>query len=239
MTSSCIDSPPRRVGNRNSPNNDDDTDVVDSRAEGISVNDLEAAGSRVCLESTEVLMHILTIDESALQSKSNRFCSHKAQSRVDNHRFENLVTTADLASMGSFEVVMDGREVLEERHVEVMPIDVQICRQEPGVDRVRVERVARGRIARLQLFPFIDENIPSERDLSTPMPSIFISAFERGHKVFRGTQTSTKISGVLERKEVDGLLIGRMKAGNSSNFLVEVVVRDLSRASLVNRRQLD
>ena len=78
LTSSHIDSPPRRVGNRNSANNDDDTDVVDSRADGISVNDLEAGGSRFCLESTEVLMHILTIRESALQSKSNRFCSHKA-----------------------------------------------------------------------------------------------------------------------------------------------------------------
>ena len=69
LTSSRINSPPRRVGNRNSPNNDDDTDVVDSRAEGISVNDLEAAGSRVCLESTEVLMHLLAIGESALQSE--------------------------------------------------------------------------------------------------------------------------------------------------------------------------
>ena len=45
LTSSRIDSPPRCVGNRNSPNNDDDTDVVASRTEGILVNDLEAAGS--------------------------------------------------------------------------------------------------------------------------------------------------------------------------------------------------
>ena len=141
--------------------------------------------------------------------------------------------------MGSFEVVMNRREVLEERDVEVMPIDVRIRRQEPVVDRVWVERVARGRIAGLELLSFIDENIPSERDLSAPMSSIFVSAFERGHGAFRGTQTSNQISGVLERKEVDVLLIGRMKAGNSSNFLIEVVVPDLSRASLVNRRQLD
>ena len=65
LTSWRIDSPPRRVGNRNSPNNDDDTEAVDSRAEGISVNDLEAARSRVCLQSTEVLIHILAIGESA------------------------------------------------------------------------------------------------------------------------------------------------------------------------------
>ena len=30
-----------------------------------------------------------------------------------------------------------------------------------------------------------------------------------------------------------------MKASNSSDFLIEVVVSDLSRSSLVNRRQLD
>ena len=78
LTSSRIDSPPRRVRNRISRNNDDDTDVVNSRPEGISVNDLETAGSRVCWESTEVLMHILAIGESALQRESNRFCSHKA-----------------------------------------------------------------------------------------------------------------------------------------------------------------
>ena len=47
------------------------------------MGDLETASSRVCLESTEVVMHILTI-ASVLQSKSNRFCSQKARSRVRN-----------------------------------------------------------------------------------------------------------------------------------------------------------
>ena len=85
LTSSRIDSPPRCVSNRKSSNNDDGTDVIDSRAEGISVNDLKHVGSRTFfLESTEVLMHILAIGESTLQSESNRFCSHKARSRVDN-----------------------------------------------------------------------------------------------------------------------------------------------------------
>ena len=239
LTSSRIDSPPRCVGNQNSLNNDDDTDVVHSRAEGISVSDLMAAGSRVCLESTEVLMHILAVSQSALQRELTRFCSHKARSRVDNDRLEDLVSAADLASMGSFEVVMDQRDVLEERNIEVMPIDVRIRRQEPMVDRVRVERVTRGRIAGLELFPFIGENIPSELERSTPSSSIFVSAFERGHEVVRGTQTSNQIGGVLYRREVDVLLTGRVKAGNSSNFLIEVVVPDLSRASLVTCRQQD
>ena len=79
LTSSRIDSPPWCVSNQNSSNKDDRTDVIDSRAEGISVNDLKNVGSRTFfLESTEVLMHILAISKSTLQSESNRFCSHKA-----------------------------------------------------------------------------------------------------------------------------------------------------------------
>ena len=239
LTSSRIHSLPRCVGNQNSPNNHDDTDVVDSRAEGISVNDLKAAGSRVCLESTEVLMHILAIGESAVQSKSNRFCSHKARSGVDNDRLEDLVSAADIAFMGSFEVVMDRREVLEEPDVEVMPMDVRIRRQEPVVDRVRVERVTCGPNAGMELLAFIRQTIPSEFDRSTPTSSIFVSAFEGGHEVFRGTQNSTQISGVLERKEVDVLFTGRVKAGNSLNFVIGVVVPDLSTASVVHRCQQD
>ena len=68
------------------------------------------------------------------------------------------------------------------------------------------------------------------------MSSILVSAFERGHEVFPGTQMSNQISGVLERKKVAVLLIGQMKMDNSSNFLIEVVVPGLSRASLVNCR---
>ena len=85
LTSSRIDSPPWCVGNQNSSNNDDGTHVIDSRAEGTSLNDLKHVGSRTFfLESTEVLMHILAMSESTLQSESNRFCSHKARNRVDN-----------------------------------------------------------------------------------------------------------------------------------------------------------
>ena len=69
LTSSRIDSPPWRVSNRNSSNNDDATDIIDFRADGISVNDLKHVGSRTFfLESTEVLMYILTASESTLQS---------------------------------------------------------------------------------------------------------------------------------------------------------------------------
>ena len=100
LTSSRIDSPPRRVGNRKSSYDNDGADVLLFRAEGISVDDLKRVGSRTFfLESTEVLMDIMTISEGTPQSESNRFCSHKARSRVSNDRFEDLVSAADLASM--------------------------------------------------------------------------------------------------------------------------------------------
>ena len=240
LTSSFIDSPPWCVSNRNLSNNDDGTDVIDSRAEGISVNDLKHVGSRTFfLESTEVLMYILAISESTLQRELNRFCSHKARSRVNNDRFEDLVSAADLASMGSLEVIIDRREVLEERDVEVVLVDVRLCRQKPVVDRVRVERVTRRRVVGLDLLPFIGVDIPPELDRWTPTSPIFVSAFEGGHEVFRGTHASNQIGGIQERKEVDVLLAGRVKASTSSDFLIEVVVSESSRSSLVKRRQLD
>ena len=114
LTSSRIDSPPWRVSKRNSLNNNDGTDVIDSRAEGISVNDLKHVGYRTfVLESTEVLMYILTISDSTLQAESHRFCSQKARSRVDNDHFKDLVSAADLASMGSLEVIMVGVRYLK------------------------------------------------------------------------------------------------------------------------------
>ena len=160
LTSSLIDSPPWHVSNRNSSHNHDATDVIDFRAEGISVNDLKHVGSRTFfLESTEVLMYILTISERSLQSESNRFCCHKARSRVNNDRLEDLVSAADLASMGSLEVIMDRLEVLEERDVEVVLIGVRLCRQKPVVNGVRVERVTRRRVGGLNLLQFISIGI--------------------------------------------------------------------------------
>ena len=88
------------------------------------VGDLETACSRVCLESTEVLMHRLTISEIVLQSESNCFCSHEARSFVDDDCLKNLVTAVHIASMGSLDVILDRRGVLEHQYVEVMLEDV-------------------------------------------------------------------------------------------------------------------
>ena len=141
--------------------------------------------------------------------------------------------------MGSFEVIMDWLEVLEHRYIAVMLVHVQIRRQELVVGRIRIEGVARGRTAGLELLPFSDKNISSKRDFRAPIPSNFVSTFERGHEILRSTQTWGHCSGVLERKKVGVLLVGRMEAANSSNFVIEVLVPDLSRTSLVDRRQLD
>ena len=240
LTSSRINSPPWRVSNRNSSNNNDGTDVIDFRAEGISVNHLKHVGSRTFFwEWTEVLMYILTISEITLQRQWNRVCSHKAGSHVDDNRFEDVVSAADLALMGSLEVIMDRCEVLEERDVEVVPIDVRLCRQKPVVNRVRVEQVTRRRVVGLDLLPFIRIDIPSELDRATPTSSTFVSSFEGGHEVFRGTHASSQIGGIHKRKEVDILLTGRVKASNSSDCLIEVVVSESSWSSVVNRRQQD
>ena len=204
LTRSCIDSPPWRVSNRNLSNNNDGTDVINFRAEGISVNDLKHVGlTTFILQSTEVLRYILSISERTLQSESKRFCCHKARSRVDNDRFEDLGSAADLASMGSLEVIMDRREVLEKRAAEVVLIGVRLCRQEAVVDEVRVERVTRRQVGGLNLLPFICIDIPSELDRSTATSSTFVSGFEGGHEVFQGTRASNQIGGVHERKEVE------------------------------------
>ena len=134
---------------------------------------------------------------------------------------------------------MDRREVLEERDVEVVLIGFRLRRQKPVVDGVRVERVTRRRFGGLDLLPFISIDIPSELDRSTPASSTVVLGLEGGHEVFRGTRVSNQIGGVHERKEVDILLIGRVKGSNSSDCLIEVVVSEPSGSISVNRRQLD
>ena len=141
--------------------------------------------------------------------------------------------------MGSVEVIMDRHEVVEERDVEVVLMGVRLCRQKPVVDGLQVERVTRRRVVGLDLLPFISIDIPPELDRSTPTSSNFVSAFEGGHVVFRGTHASNKIGGAHERKEIEVLLTGPVKASNSLDCPIEVVVSDSSRSSLVNRRQLD
>ena len=125
--------------------------------------------------------------------------------------------------MGSFEAILNRLEVREDRHVERISVGVRIRRQESEVDRIRLRRVSCERMAGLELFQFIDTNIPSKGDLSTPVLSVFVSNLPGGHKA------SSQITGVFERKKVEVPFIGRMKTCDPLNFLVEVVVSDLPR----------
>ena len=120
LTSSRVDSPTWSVGDRKSPNNDTCADVVLTRSEDVSIIDLQSVRSRIGLESTEVLMHILPVGKSILQGESNRLCSHKARGRVDNDSVGDLVAPMYILSMGSLGVGLNRCDVLEHRHIEVM-----------------------------------------------------------------------------------------------------------------------
>ena len=133
-------------------------------------------------------------------------------------------------STGSFEVVLNRHEVLEHWHVEVISIGVRIHRQESKVERIRMKRVTCGQTAGLEIFLFIDKDISWKGDFSTPVPSVLVSAFPGGHQIISSSQASSQISRVFERKKVEVPFIGRMKTCDPPNFLVEVLVSDLSRA---------
>ena len=78
------------------------------------------------MESTEALMLILFIGESALYGEWNHLCSHKARGPVDNDSVENVFSTVDVTSMGSLVVGLCGRVLLEHRHIKVMSISARI-----------------------------------------------------------------------------------------------------------------
>ena len=236
LTSSSVSSPPRGVGDRKPPSNGDCADVVDPKTEAVSVNDLESVRSRIYLESTEVLMHILPVGESILQGELNCLCSHKAEGLVDNDSAENLVSTVDITLMGSLEVRLNQREALEHRNIEVMLRSGRICQQELLVDRIRMKGVVRDRTAGLELLSLVDINISSIRNLSMPVLSLFISAFPGGYEILQGSGASSQIVEVFEREKVEIPFVGRWKMCYPLDFLFEVVVYDLPRLGLVDRR---
>ena len=138
LTSSRSRSPPWGLRDQKPPSNDDCPDFVITRTKGVSINDLESVRSTIGLKLTKMLKHILPVGESNLQGDSNSLRSHEAGGCVDNDGVEDLVSTVYILSMGSLEVGLNWREVLEHRHVEVMLISVRICRQEPQVYRIQI-----------------------------------------------------------------------------------------------------
>ena len=109
--------------------------------------------------------------------------------------------------MCSLKVFLDRREVLEERNVEVVLIGIRLHRQEPEIEGVRVERVARRRVGLLDLLPFVSIDVPSKLDRPTATLSILVSGLVGGHEVRRGTQASNQIGGIHERENIDILFI--------------------------------
>ena len=68
------------------------------------INDLEGVCSRISLKSTEMLMHVLPVGESALQGELNQLCSHKTRARVEDDSGEDMVSPVYIPSMGGVEV---------------------------------------------------------------------------------------------------------------------------------------
>ena len=87
-------------------------------------------------------------------------------------------------------------------------IGIRLHRQEPVIEGVRVERVARRRVGFLDLLPFVSIDVPSKLDRSTPTSSILVSGLEGGHEVCRGTQASNQFGGIHERENIGILFIG-------------------------------
>ena len=197
-----VDSPPWGVSNQEPSNNDDRTDILVIGTEGVSINNLESLCSRIGLKSTEMLMHVPLVGESTRQDESNRLCSHKARSLVDNDSVEGIISPMYILSMGSLEVGLNQREELEHRHIEVVFINVRIWRHEPVVERIRVNRVTRGRTAGFELFSFVDIHISLiGNQWALVMPTVVIPTFPGGHEVLGSSETSGKIFTIFERKK--------------------------------------
>ena len=191
MTSSRVGSPPWGVGDGKPPSKDDRADVVFTRTKSVSINYFESVRSRIGLQSTEMLMHILPVSESILQCESKRLRSHEARGCVDNDSVGGLVSTVYIPSMGSLEVGLNQREVLTHGHIEVMLISVRVHRQELQVDRIRMNQVARSPTAPIKLLSIIDIHISSIRDLSTPVLSSVISTFPGGLEILRRNRSDS------------------------------------------------
>ena len=136
------------------------------------------------LNSTKVLMQILSIGESTLQGESNCLCSQKTRRRVDKDSVKGRVLPVYIPSMSSLEVSLDRREELEHWSVVVLWINLQIFRQEPVFKAVRMKRVTRGRTPGFQFFSFMDVSISSKGILPAPViPESIVSTFEAGHEL--------------------------------------------------------
>ena len=216
--------------------NDDRGCIIGAGTKAALIEKLESFRSRIGLELTETLMHVLPIRESTLQGESNHRCSYKARRRVDNDSVKNKFWTAYITLMSCFKVSLDGHEELDNRHFVLVWMHVGIFLQEPVFEGVRMKRITRVRIAWFELFSFIDLHFRSKENRPGPMISVLIiPTFDGRHEVLQRSQASNEIEG----EKVGVTLSSRRQACNPSDLLIEVVVVDLSSGGLIGTRQLN
>ena len=153
-------------------------------------------------------MQVLSVGESTLQGKLNSLCSHKTPGRVDNDSVGDMVSPVYILSIGSFEVGPNRREELQDGHFAVMSIHVRICRQEPLVERIWMRRIARGRTVGLELLSFVDIDISSIRNLSTPVLSSVVSTFHGRHEIPRSSKALSQSCPMFQAEKVDIPFVG-------------------------------
>ena len=73
-------------------------------------------------------MHALRLQKSILQGGSNRLCSYKARSHVDNDSVKKKFPTAYAASISCFKIGLDRCEEVERPLLVVVSIHVELFR---------------------------------------------------------------------------------------------------------------
>ena len=102
-----------------------------------------------------------------------------------------------------------------------------------------MERVAHRRTAGLDLLRSSTKTSLQKRTSRRQYRPFLYPPSKGDMNHFEVPRRPVKSAASPKRKKVEVRFLGRMDTGNSSDFLIEVVVPDLSRASLVNCCQLD
>ena len=98
-----VNSPPSSIGDREPSSDDDHVDFSAVVDVAIPIDDLEHLGSRITLNSTKVLVHVLSVGKSTLQGELNRLYGYEARCSVGNDDVEiRVVSNVYTWSMGLF-----------------------------------------------------------------------------------------------------------------------------------------
>ena len=115
-----VDTPPPSIGNRNTTNSDNSGQVFTVNVP-VLVDDFQRLYSRVTLQSTKVLMNILSFGERALQSESNCCHRHEARSCIDDDGLESwFIAIMHVSLVRIFISTLKSSKILEHWSVEMM-----------------------------------------------------------------------------------------------------------------------